>query len=189
MLCSQRRLEQGDDLPVHVVDGSGEEEHGADGPAHAPQSRADEARLFLLSNLGVSDWIHAPVPDFIPHPPAHPATLVFIICTRFAPICKSVRAQPRRLHPRRVDVPRPASREMRIHAARHVVPRGNRQKRARIVVESHRVVEAGSFRDRFAESLHALRAVVEPPGRAQPQARIMPGQRREFAAVGRIRPA
>src|ERR1700733_8614713 len=41
-------LEQRDDLAVHVVDGGGEEQHGADGPAHISQACTAEAAFFLL---------------------------------------------------------------------------------------------------------------------------------------------
>ena len=76
--------------------------------------------------------------------------------------------------------------ESRIDAPGHIVPRRNRQKRPRVVIESHRVVEARRLRRLLAESAHPFRAVVEPPWRAQFQARIMPGQRRQFPAVGRL---
>ena len=39
--CLERRLGDADDLAIHVVDGCGREEHGADGPAHVPDPFAD----------------------------------------------------------------------------------------------------------------------------------------------------
>src|SRR5580692_5015691 len=71
-----------------------------------------------------------------------------------------------------------------IHAPRHIVPSGDGEKRARVIVEANRIVKAGSLRYLFAEAHHSFRAIVKPPRRPEPQARIMPRQRREFAAVG-----
>src|SRR5580693_2644306 len=61
-----------------------------------------------------------------------------------------------------------------IDAARDIMPRGDREERARVVVESHRVVEAGRLRSQLTKTHHALRRIVEPPRRPQPQRRIMP---------------
>src|ERR1035437_8515861 len=71
-----------------------------------------------------------------------------------------------------------------VDAPRHVVPRGNGQKGTGIVVETHRIVETRRLRRLLAVAHHALRTVMEPPCRTQPQAGIMPGQRSQFAAVG-----
>src|SRR6202161_365668 len=54
-----------------------------------------------------------------------------------------------------------------IHAPRHVVARRDREKGARVVVKPDSVIEAGCFRNVFAITQHALRAVVKPPGWAK----------------------
>src|SRR5205807_9142052 len=66
---------------------------------------------------------------------------------------------------------------------RDVVARGDRQEGARVIVESDSVVEARSLRSHLAEAAHAFGAVVEPPGGAELQARIMAGQRRQLTRV------
>src|SRR3954452_10490053 len=63
------------------------------------------------------------------------------------------------------------------------MPRWNRKECARVVVEANGVVEAGRFRRHLAESPHAFGRIVEPPGGAELQARIMAGKRRELARV------
>ena len=67
-----------------------------------------------------------------------------------------------------------------------VVPRRDRQEGAGVVVEADGVVEARRLGRHLAEAAHALRAVVEPPGRAQLQARIMAGERRQLARIGAL---
>ena len=73
-----------------------------------------------------------------------------------------------------------------VDAPRHVVPCGDREIGARVVVEADGVVEAGGLRRELAEAAHAAGAVEEPPGRPEPQARIVAGERRELAAVGAL---
>src|SRR5258708_11726551 len=73
-----------------------------------------------------------------------------------------------------------------IHATRHIVPPRNREKGSGIVVETYSIVEARRLRDVLTKTHHALRTVVKPPRRSQSQARIMPGQRSKFAAVGPV---
>src|SRR5258708_35455749 len=76
--------------------------------------------------------------------------------------------------------------ESAIDAPRHIVPPGNREKGSGVVIETYSIVEARRLRDVLAKTRHALRTVVKPPRRSQSQARIMPGQRSQFAAVGRF---
>ena len=73
-----------------------------------------------------------------------------------------------------------------VHPASDVVTGRNRQEGPGVVVESDRVVKAGGFGGLLAEAAHAFGAVVEPPGGAELQRRIVAGQRRELAAVGRL---
>ena len=111
--------------------------------------------------------------------------LVLIICTRFVnqPVRQIVRHFKGFVFVEAVFGDQ-SGKESAIHAAGHVVPRGNGEEGAGIVVEADRVVEARRLRDLFAEAHHAFGAVVKPPGRAKAQAGIMSGERREFAAVG-----
>ena len=74
--------------------------------------------------------------------------------------------------------------EAAVHAARNVMPRGDGEEGARVVVEADGIVKARGFCGGAAEAQHAFRAVMEPPRRAQAQAGIVAGERREFAAVG-----
>src|SRR3546814_8098950 len=76
-----------------------------------------------------------------------------------------------------------AREEGAVDPARDVVPRRDRQKGARVVVEADGVVEAGGLGRHLAETAHAFGAVVEPPGRAELEAGIMAGERREFARI------
>ena len=48
MPCCEGGLEEPDDLAVHVIDSRGGEEHGADGPAHAPHPCAGREFRCLL---------------------------------------------------------------------------------------------------------------------------------------------
>ncbi len=73
-----------------------------------------------------------------------------------------------------------------VDAAGHVVAGRDRQEGAGVVVEANCVVEAGGLGDLLAEPHHALGAVVEPPGRAQLQHRIVAGQRSQLAAADRL---
>src|SRR5258708_40075245 len=76
--------------------------------------------------------------------------------------------------------------ESAIDAPRHIVPPGNREKGSGVVIETYSIVEARRLRDVLAKTRHALRTVSKPPRRSQSQARIMPGQPSQFAAVGGI---
>src|SRR5215471_2768301 len=73
-----------------------------------------------------------------------------------------------------------------VDPARDVMSCGNRQERARVVVESDGVVKARRLGCQLAKAQHSLRAVVEPPGRAQLENRIMPRQRRQLARIRRL---
>ena len=77
-----------------------------------------------------------------------------------------------------------AGEEAAVDAPRHVVAGRDRQEGAGVVVEADGVVEAGGLGHRLAVAAHALRAVVEPPGRAELQRRVMAGQRRQLARIG-----
>src|SRR5690349_1330056 len=76
-----------------------------------------------------------------------------------------------------------AGEEGAVDPAGDVVPRRDRKEGAGIVVEADGIEKAGSLGGHLAEAPHPFRAVVEPPGRAELQARIMAGQRRELAGV------
>src|SRR6478672_6182226 len=71
-----------------------------------------------------------------------------------------------------------------IDASRQVMPRRNGAEGARIVVEASRVINAGGLSRALAKPLHAFDGIVKPPGRAESQGGVMPGQRREFPGVG-----
>ena len=73
-----------------------------------------------------------------------------------------------------------------VNAPSHIMPRGNGEERARVVIEAHGVVEARRLRGLLAETHHALGTVKEPPGRPQAQAGIVAGERRQLAAEGRL---
>ena len=110
-----------------------------------------------------------------------------VACTPSSPAPPSVPAPvpPPRPHPARA--PPPAAPETPHPIRRATSCRaGNRQKRPRIVVESNGVVEPRRLRRLLAKTPHPLRAVVKPPRRPQPQARIVPRQRRQFPAVCRL---
>src|SRR5687767_9007709 len=73
------------------------------------------------------------------------------------------------------------SREERaIDAPRDVVARRDRQECARVVVEAHGVVETRGFGRLLAETHHAFRAVVEPPGGPELERGVMARERREL---------
>src|ERR1700745_1726780 len=76
--------------------------------------------------------------------------------------------------------------ERAIHAPRHVVPRRNREKGSRVVVETDRIVEAGRPGYLWTNTHHPVRTVVKTTRRPELQAWIMPGQRRQLPAVGRL---
>src|SRR6202012_5872057 len=63
------------------------------------------------------------------------------------------------------------SEQTAIGASRQIVSRRDGKEGARVVVEAHRVVEAGRFGGRLAEPAHAFGTVVEPPCGAEPQRR------------------
>src|SRR5690606_23123015 len=73
-----------------------------------------------------------------------------------------------------------------VDTTRQIMASRNRQERARVVVESDGVVEAGCFGGVLAEAQHAFRAVVEPPGRTELQRRVMSCERRQLTAVHRL---
>ena len=73
-----------------------------------------------------------------------------------------------------------------IDPARHVVAGRYGRKGAGVVIEADGVVEAGRLGGHLAETAHALRAVVEPPGRPELQRRVDAGQRRQLARVARF---
>src|SRR5215467_8331530 len=79
-----------------------------------------------------------------------------------------------------------ASETCAVDAARYVVARRNREKSARVVVESDCVVEPCCFGDLLAKAHHAFGAVVKPPGWSEAQAGIVSSERREFPAVRRL---
>ena len=62
-----------------------------------------------------------------------------------------------------------------IDAARDIVACRNRGKGPRIIVEAYGVVEACGFHRLLAEAFHPLDGIEEPPGRTQPQTRIVSG--------------
>ena len=70
-----------------------------------------------------------------------------------------------------------------VHPPRDVVSGGDRAEGAGVVVEADGVVEAGGLGDLLAEPLHPFRRIEEPPGRAELQARIDAGQRRQLGAL------
>src|SRR6201984_3110752 len=73
-----------------------------------------------------------------------------------------------------------------IHAPRHIMPSRNREEGSGIIVEPNRLVEAPRLGHTLAEPSHALRAVVKPPRRPEPQARIVPREWSQFPAVSRF---
>src|SRR5262245_20566775 len=60
-----------------------------------------------------------------------------------------------------------------VDPSRHVVPRGDRQERTRVVVEADGIVEAGRFRHLLAKAQHAFGTVVEPPRGTELQSRVV----------------
>src|ERR1700733_13969595 len=73
-----------------------------------------------------------------------------------------------------------------VDATRQIVTSRNGKECPRIVIEADGVVETGCLSRELAETHHAFRAIEEPPWRAQPQAWIVPGERRELTAEGRF---
>jgi hypothetical protein len=73
--------------------------------------------------------------------------------------------------------------EAAVDSPGHVVAGGNGKVGARIVVEANCIGEARRLRRNLAEAPHAIRTVEEPPGRPEPQRRIMARQRRQLAPV------
>src|ERR1044071_7976324 len=73
-----------------------------------------------------------------------------------------------------------------IDASRQIVSGRNRAERARIVGEAGGVVDAGGLCRFAAEAQHSLDRIVEPPRRTQEHRGIMPGERRQLAAVRRL---
>src|ERR1700733_11158330 len=80
----------------------------------------------------------------------------------------------------------PPGEERTVRAASDVMPRRYREKGARIVVETHGVVESGRLGDLLTVSAHAFGAIEEPPGRANLERRVVARKRRELARVGRL---
>src|SRR5579862_9738899 len=70
-----------------------------------------------------------------------------------------------------------------INAAGNIVARRDGEERTRVVVEPHRIVEARSLGDIFAEAEHAFRTVEEPPRRAQAEAGVVSGERSQLTAI------
>src|SRR3546814_10156784 len=70
-----------------------------------------------------------------------------------------------------------------IHPPRDIVPRGDRQESARVVVEADTIVEARGLGNALAEAAHPFGAVVEPPRRTDPKRGIMARQRRQLARI------
>src|SRR5260221_12395773 len=70
-----------------------------------------------------------------------------------------------------------------IHAARDIVARRNGKKCAGVVIEADRIAETRGFGGLFAEAHHAFGAIVKPPRRAEAEAWIVSGERREVATV------
>ena len=73
-----------------------------------------------------------------------------------------------------------------VDAPRHVVPGRNGEECARVVVEAHGVVEACGLRDSLRESASCPRGCRGTTTVDRGAGRVVPGQRREFAAVGRL---
>src|SRR4029077_8436003 len=73
-----------------------------------------------------------------------------------------------------------------IHAPRHIMPSRNREEGTGIIVQTNRLVEARRLGHTLAEPSHPLRAVVKPPRRPEPQARIVPPHWSQFPAVSRF---
>jgi hypothetical protein len=71
-----------------------------------------------------------------------------------------------------------------IHTPSYVVAGGDGEKGTRIVIEADRVVEPCCLGCVLTEAKHALGTVMEPPGRAKPQTRIVARKRGKFAAIG-----
>ena len=68
----------------------------------------------------------------------------------------------------------------------HVVAGRDAQQGPGVVVEADGVGESGRLDDRAVEAADAFGAVEEPPRRPKAQCGIVPGQRRQLAAVGRL---
>ena len=85
--------------------------------------------------------------------------------TPFSPGRKSVRTPVRR--PFQPVLGYELGQEGAIHAPRHVVPRGNGKKGARVVVEADRVIEARRLGCLLAKAQHSLWTVMKPPGRPE----------------------
>ena len=75
---------------------------------------------------------------------------------------------------------------VRARAAPDVVADRDRAEGARVVVETDRVVQPGRLDDLVEIASHAVEAVVEPPRRPEPDGRVVAGQWRELAGVGRL---
>src|SRR3546814_20671394 len=70
-----------------------------------------------------------------------------------------------------------------IHPPRDIVPRGDRQESARVVVEADTIVEARGLGNALAEAAHPFGAVVEPPRRTDPKRGLMARPRRQLARI------
>src|SRR5258708_30160115 len=68
----------------------------------------------------------------------------------------------------------------------HIMPPRDRQERARIVIETHGIVEARGFGHLLSETQHSFFAVIEPPRRTKSEAGIMPGETRHLPAESRF---
>ena len=76
--------------------------------------------------------------------------------------------------------------ERRVESAGHVVAGRDRQEGAGVVDEARAAVEAGGLGDGRAEPQHRIGGVEEPPRRADEDARVEPGERRDLARVDRL---
>ena len=91
-------------------------------------------------------------------------------------------ASPRRSWPRTT---RPAS-QSQLTRRQTSWRAGIETEGARVVVEAGGVVQARRLDHLVEVAAHAVEAVVEPPGRAEPQRRVVAGQRGQLAGVGRL---
>jgi hypothetical protein len=73
-----------------------------------------------------------------------------------------------------------------IDATSYVVPRGNRNKRSTVIIETDSVVESGSLGSVLAKTHHPFGTVVEPPRGTQPETWIVSGKWGKFATISRF---
>src|SRR5437773_4837797 len=75
---------------------------------------------------------------------------------------------------------------IRVESSRQVVPSRNGAEGARVIVEAYRVVDPRGFGGLLAKPRHAFDGIVEPPGWSQTDGRIVSGERRQLARIGRL---